>query len=341
MVTQNDVAERAQVSFITVSRVINNKGNVKEETRERVLKAIEELNYYPNTCGRGLHYNKVNTIGVVIASSYEVNIHETYYYNGLMIGIEKLCIANSCDMLISMLKESPGKQYDYLKLFYERKADGLIMVSPNLSEFQMKMIIKQNIPCVVIGERYTKYKIDYVDSDNRIGIFNLGEYLVQKGHRKIAFLKGMGSHGHAIDRLNGFHDLIKKFNLDIPEHWILDGDFSVESGRKALRTLLSGGEMPTVIICCNDTMALGALSEAKEAGVAVPDALSIIGFDGVDTCKFTHPTLTSIRQPLVEMGEAAADILFQKLKDPALPRQIKIHPVELLPGDSLIDLNLK
>jgi LacI family transcriptional regulator len=339
MVTQNDVAERAQVSFITVSRVINNKGNVREETRERVLKAIAELNYYPNTCGRGLHYNKVNTIGVVIATSFDVNIHETYYYNELMIGIEKSCITNSCDMLISMLKESPGQEFDYLKLYYERKVDGLIMVSPNLSELQLKAIIKQNIPCVVIGERFTKYKITYVDSDNRVGIFKVGEYLVQKGHRKIAFLKGMGSHGHAIDRLNGFHDLINKYKLDIPEHWILDGDFSVECGRKALQTLLAGGEMPTVIICSNDTMALGVLSEAKEAGVAVPDDLSIIGFDGVNTCKFTHPTLTSIRQPLVEMGKAAADILFQKLEDPDLPQQIKIHPVELLPGGSLKECN--
>jgi LacI family transcriptional regulator len=336
VVNQDDVAQRAQVSFITVSRVINNKGNVKEETRERVLKAIAELNYYPNTCGRGLHYNKVNSIGVVIATSFDVNIHETYYYNELMIGIEKECIANSCDMLISMLKATPEQEFDYLKLFYERKVDGLIMVSPNLSELQLKAIIKQNIPCVVIGERFTKYKICYVDSDNRVGIFKIGEYLIQNGHRRIAFLKGMGIHGHAIDRLNGFHDLINKYELDIPEHWILNGDFSVASGRKALQTLLSGGEMPTVIICSNDTMALGVLSEAKEAGVAVPDQLSIIGFDGEDTCKFTYPTLTSIRQPLVEMGQTAADFLFQKLKNPDIPQQIKIHPVDLLPGGSLV-----
>ncbi len=338
MVTQSDVARRAQVSFITVSRVVNNKGNVKEDTRERVLKAIEELKYYPNTCGRGLHYNKVNSIGVVMATTKEVNIHGTYYYNELMIGIEQACINNACDMLISMLKQYPGQEFDYLKLYYERKVDGLILVSSKLSKSQVKDIVTRNIPCVVIGERFDKAKISYVDSDNRNGIFTVGEYVIQLGHRKMAFLKGMGSHGHAVDRLNGFNDLIHKYQLNIPKHWILDGNFSVESGRQALRTLLAGDEIPTVILCSNDTMALGVLLEAKEAGVRVPDDLSIIGFDGVDTCRFTNPTLTSIRQPLIEMGNAAANMLFHKVKQPDNSQEIRIFPVELLPGGSLKDL---
>jgi DNA-binding LacI/PurR family transcriptional regulator len=335
MANLHDVAKRAQVSIITVSRVINNKGNVKDETRERVLKAAKELKYYPNSLGRGLNSNKVNTIGIIIATIEEVSIHGTHYYNELMIGIERSCTKNSYDMLIPTQKKSYGKDYDYLKLYFERKIDGLIMVSPDLIESEMQESIAHNIPCVIIGERPDEYGISYVDSDNRGGIFQVGAYLVQKGHRKLAFLTGLRDNRHVKDRLNGFFDVVHKFNLKIPDEWILEGDFSVESGRKALRTLLSGAEMPTALFCANDIMALGVLSEAQVTGVKVPDQLSIIGFDGLDVHRFTNPSLATIRQPLVDMGFTAAEILFRKLKDPGSPQEIRIFPVELLPGGSI------
>ena len=339
MITIHDVAKRAQVSLITVSRVVNNKGNVKDETRDRVLQAIAELNYYPNTCGRGLHSNRVNTIGVVMATIDAVNIHRTHFYNELMIGIEQVCMKNSTDLLVSMQKRYPGQVFDYLKLYFERKADGLILVSPGLTESQLEIIMNQDIPCVIIGERFPKYELNYVDSENRLGINKIGEIIIQAGHRKIAFLKGLESHGHIRERLAGFYDIVNKYQLNIPPEWIIEGDFSIESGKLAIKKLFSSGNMPTLIICCNDTMALGVLMEANKLGIKVPDQLSIVGFDGVDICKFTNPPLASIRQPLIEMGNKAAEILFQRLKEPKSPPELCIYPVELLRGGTLKTMN--
>ncbi len=335
MANLHDVAKRAQVSIITVSRVINNKGNVKDETKERVLKAVEELKYYPNSLGRGLNSNKVNTIGIIIATIEEVSIHGTHYYNELMAGIERVCTKNSYDMLIPTQKKFSGKDYDYLKLYYERKVDGLLMVSPDLVPSQMEEVAENKIPCVVIGDRTEKYGISYVDSDNRGGIFRVAEFLIQKGHRKLSFLKGLKDNRHVNDRLNGFYDAVHKYGLTVRDEWLLDGDFSVDSGRNALRTLISGEDMPTAIFCANDIMALGVLFEAQAAGVKVPDQLSVIGFDGLEVHRYTNPSLATIRQPLVDMGYAAAEILFQKLKGPADLPETRIFPVELLMGGSI------
>jgi DNA-binding LacI/PurR family transcriptional regulator len=252
-----------------------------------------------------------------------------------MIGIERVCTKNSYDMLIPTQKKFIGLDYDFLKLYYERKVDGLILVSPDLIQSQMEDIVANNIPCVVIRERTEQFGISYVDSDNRGGILKVGEYLVQKGHRRLAFLKGLKNNRHVNDRLDGFYDIARKFNLDIPEEWVIEGDFSVESGRKALRSLMRGDVMPTALFCANDIMALGVLSEAQTAGVKVPEQLSIIGFDGLDVHRFTNPSLATIRQPLVDMGFTAAEILFRKLKDQGSSQESRVFPVELLPGGSI------
>ncbi len=338
MVTQSEVAKRAGVSFITVSRVINNKGNVKEETRERVLEAIKELKYYPNSLGRGLNSNKVNTVGIVIATLMGVNIHGNQFYNELMSGIEGICIRNSHDMLISTQKKYPGVEYDYLKLYYERKIDGIIMVSPNIPESQLRQIEEERIPCVIIDDHSDEHRISYVDADNREAVNLAGDYLFQKGHRKMGFLKGVENNRNAQDRLAGFYDVIAKHNLDLKEDWILEGDFTVEGGRDALRKLVAQNNLPTVLLCANDQMALGVMAEAKNAGLKIPEDLSVMGFDGIEAHRYTTPILTTMRQPLVEMGVAAAEMLFEQINNTDYVQEIRIFPVELISGESVKDV---
>lgn len=334
MVTQYEVAKRAGVSFITVSRVINNKGNVKEETRERVLEAIKELKYYPNSLGRGLNSNKVNTVGIIIATVMGVNINSIQYYNELMVGIEETCIQNSYDMLIPTQKKYFGIEYDYLKLYYERKIDGVIMIAPDISNSQLEQIAKEKIPCVIISERIDKYPISYVDSDNRGAIKLVGDYLIQKGHRQMAFVTGLDNR-NGRDRLAGFHDVVQKYQLDIPPHWILKGDFTAEGGRRAIQTLVTNGKLPTVLLCANDQIAFGVMGEAKNMGIKIPDDLSLVGFDGLVDRRYANPVLTTLRQPLIEMGKVAAEVLFRQLKNPDNPQEVKILPIELILGESV------
>lgn len=337
MATQLDVAKRAGVSFITVSRVINNRPNVKEETRKKVLEAIEELKYYPNSLGRGLNMNRVNTIGIVSPVTETQTLHATAYYNELMIGIEKYSQEMNYDILIST-HDAYSIKRDILRLFFERKADGLILLTPDLKSPQIEDIEKMNIPCVIVGDRPLTHDVSFVDSDNRAGMFKATEYAIKKGHKRLAFVQGFENSRNAIDRFAGFIEALRVYNITIPDEWIFQGNFDYDSGRVALARLFSpqskDSQRPTVLICANDLMALGALAESKSLGLKVPNDIALVGFDGIETASIVHPSITTMKQPLIEMGYAAANILFQKIENPAVQNEKQIFPVELLPGES-------
>ena len=163
MATQKDVAKLANVSFITVSRVINNMGNVKDETRKRVLEAIKELNYYPNTIAQGLNRNKVNTLAIQAPLPAHVGVEETSYYRRILIGIEKYCIKMNYDILLSTQRRS-DQDFDYLKPFYERKADGIAVLGARPSDDEYRKIVSDKIPYIVIGDRHPSIKDYYVDN---------------------------------------------------------------------------------------------------------------------------------------------------------------------------------
>jgi LacI family transcriptional regulator len=334
MVTQQDVAKKAGVSFITVSRVINNNGYVKKETRQRVLETIKELNYYPNHIGRALNIQCVNTIGIIVAEPANVTVHATDYYNLLMAGVEKSALTHNQDLLLSTYRNSDA-HVDYLRLYFQRKVDGLILLTPDLSHPQIKDIPAQNIPCVIIGDRPVKETISYVDTDNFQGMFRLTECLIEKGHRDIAFVKGEDRIRNARDRFQGFRAAMDQHHLAIPDHWVLDGDFTPESGTSAVKKLLASGKLPTALICANDLMALGALSEIKNARLRVPADLALAGFDGIGLTAFTDPSLTTVTQPLFDMGFTASEILFRKIKDPKRSPETVIFPVELIKRNSV------
>ncbi|MCL6588708.1 MAG: LacI family transcriptional regulator [Firmicutes bacterium] len=329
MVTQRDVAQKAGVSFITVSRVLNNNGYVKPATREKVLKTIKELNYYTNHIGRALHVKSVNTIGIIIPAPANVTVHATDYYNLLLAGIEKTTMAHNFDLLLSTYGND-DPQVDYLRLYFQRKVDGLILITPELTHPQFQVIAKDNIPCVIIGDRPLNDGVSYVDTDNFGGICQVTEYLIKKGHRQIGFVKGADGVRNARDRFEGFQDTMRKKSLPIHDDWIFDGNFTLESGRNAVRKIISAAKRPSALICANDLMALGALSEAKSFQIRVPQELAIVGFDGIGTTAFTDPPLSTVIQPLYDMGVTASEILFRMLKDPKEKPSHKIFPVQFL-----------
>jgi LacI family transcriptional regulator len=337
MATIIDVAKRAGVSPMSVSRAINNKRGISDETRAKIFEAIKELNYYPNIMGQGLTGSKISIIGFMTPIGTEI-ITENPYYSGLLVGIEKACIKNRFDMLISTSK--PGeKEFDYIGLFYQRKIDGMIIAAPNVKDQQITEIGEKNIPCVIIGERPDKQKISYVDTDNKKGGFMAVEHLVKNGHRKIGFLKGLMRTKNASDRIDGFMDGMEHFGIPVNKSWIYEGDLSFESGTKALDNLLSAGDLPTALICTNDVMAIALFLRAKERGIDIPGQLSIIGFDGIPQAKFMQPPLTTFRQPLNEMGHAAAEILFRKVNKLDQPQEMQIYPLELVEGGTVKNIN--
>lgn len=338
MATQKDVAKLANVSFITVSRVINNRGNVKKETKLRVKKAIEELNYYPNSIAQGLNSNRSKTLAIQAPLPVQVSIEGTSYYRRLLIGVEKYCITMGYDVLISSQRNVDNK-LDLLKPFYKRKSDGLIIIAAKPTPEQVKQINDDKIPCVIIGDRYNNMELNYIDTDNTKGITTATEYLIKNGHKKIAYIKGNQNNQNAVDRFNGFLKSTKKSNLNITPEWIFDGDYTKECGASALNYFMSLKTPPTAVISSTDLMAIGFYEEAIKLGIKIPQDISIIGFDGHEVCTYTNPPLATMYQPLEEMGYAAAKILIDQIENGDYVAKNIIFPVNLIPGGSVLNSN--
>lgn len=329
MVTQSDVAKKAGVSFITVSRVLNNKSYVKKETKEKVLKAIKELNYYTNHIGQALRKNRVNTIGIVIPEPPNVPVHGMAYYNMLMQGIDKFTIAHGYDILLSTYKQDNPK-VDYCRLYFQRKVDGLIFFIPDMRYLNVSQIVKKNIPCVIVGERPNNTNISYVDADNFNGMYRMTEYLISKGARNIVFLKGKSYMQNSIDRINGFLKAMEKNKIRVLDDNIFEGDYTIDSGITVMKKIITSGKLPDAIICSNDLMAIGVLSEAKKVNIKVPEDMSLVGFDDINITALVDPPLATVRQPLFDMGYKASEILYNKILDKKYPSEKKIFPIELI-----------
>lgn len=338
MSTQKEVAKLANVSFITVSRVINKMGNVKPETKKRVEEAIKELNYYPNSIAQGLNSNKIKTLVVQSPLPQNTTVEGTSYYRRLLIGIEQFSITKGYDVLISAQRGSADK-VDFLKPFYERKADGVIIIGSKPTPEHLNKIYEDDIPCVVIGDRDKTLKFNYIDTENFQGMQTATDYLISNGHTKIGYIKGNAITQNTTDRYNGFLDSMYKHNLVIDENFIYSGNYSKESGGEALRYFMTLKDRPTAVISSTDLMAIGFYEEATRLKINIPKDFSIIGFDGHEICSYTNPPLATMYQPLEEMGQNGAEMLIDIIEG-----QIKINhhilfPVEIIPRGSISKLN--
>jgi len=329
MSTQEEVAKKAGVSFITVSRVINGKGYVKKETREKVLSAIKDLNYYANHIGQALRGKTVNTIGIIIPEPPNVPVHGMEYYNLLMQGIDRSTVAHKYDILLSTYKQDDSN-VDYFRLYFKRKVDGLILFIPDMRYLKTDEIEKRNIPCVIIGECPAGKNISYVDTENFEGMYMVAEYLISRGFRRIGFIKGRPFMQNSADRYEGFLSAMKNHGLRVDMNIVFEGDFTSISGQNAIRAIVSSGKLPDALICSNDLMALGALAEAKKNNIRIPESLALIGFDDISITVFTDPPISTVRQPLFDMGFTASEFLFSKIQYPEMPAKSMIFPVELI-----------
>lgn len=338
MATQKDVAEKANVSFITVSRVLNNKGNVKEETKKKVYDAIEELNYYPNSFAQGLIANKVNTLAVLPHLKTQIMMEETSYYRRLVAGIERYCLQNGYDILLSGSR-GLGEKFDFFSPYYQRKADGIILLGVDIHSENYKKITEDKIPCSIIGERDPNSYANFIDSDNEFGTKMLTEYIIKMGHTKIAYLHVNDSVQDTTDRFNSFKKVLKENNIALPDEYIFLGDYVEESGRKAIRSIASMKNRPTALVSATDKMAIGVVEEAVKLGIKIPDDLSLAGFDGHEFTRVMTPTLATVVQDLEGMGYKAAELLVSQINGELQKENLTVFPVIFEANNSIKNLN--
>jgi len=316
MVTIKDVAKRANVSITTVSRVINEtEHSVSPETRERVLQAIRELGFYPNALARGLHRNETKTIGLVIPDI------SNPYYPSIVRGVEDEAQAQGYTIILANAYRSREKTVKYLNVFREKRVDGIIFTGGGIvrDASEDKFFEQSKIAAVVIGKSYN-VKLPSVQVNNVQAAREACEYLIQKGHNKIATITGPDNSTTAVDRLEGYCQALKHNGIEIREDLIIHGNFEFDSGYKAIDILLEKEKDVTAIFAHNDMMAIGAMKALTEKGLRIPEDIAIIGFDNIPLSLYVTPVLSTVTVPVYEMGRTSMKILADLLANVEVPR---------------------
>ena len=335
MATIDDVAKLAGVSSMTVSRAINNSGYVKKATREKVNKAIEELDFRPNMIAKSLVTKRSHVIAFVM-----VNISDPFH-NVMSKGIESICY-NSGYTVMLCDTHSPSRESDYFNMFRDRCVDGVIFHHLALMQDQVKALENNGVQCVLIDNEEDIPGACSVDTDNYAGGFMAAEHLVERGHTAIGCLMGtlQPRRGDSVPYEDTFQCRIWRQRTDgfiagldrhaIQKRFFFQGNALFHEAMacvgKTLDQIESMAEKPTALYCENDMMAIALLNHMQARGMKAPDDIAIIGHDGIDLCRMLHPYITTIAQPRYEVGRLAAQKLLERIDGSEKAEKLVLKP---------------
>lgn len=310
--TIEEIAELAQVSRSTVSRVLNNHPSVRPTVRDRVLRVINEQNYAPHAAARSLASSRTNIIGLLIPRS-AATIFSDPFFSAVIQGVSEACNSHGYFLMLSMVT-SEMEQGFYNRILRSRHFDGIIMLSSDVDDPILPLLIQDHTPLVMIGSHPYFQKLSWVDVDNREGARLAVAHLIGLGHRRIGTITGPLQMTAGLDRRDGYKLALVEAGIAVSPDLIIEGDFSQEGGYQAMLRLLALPQRPTAVFVASDAMAIGALRAAREAGLSVPDDIALVGFDDLPSGSFADPPLTTVHQPVLEMGAAAVGLLLDRLK---------------------------
>lgn len=308
-VTIKDVAREAGVSYSTVSRVVNNFEYVNPETREKVLEAMNRLEYVVNQQARSLVKGQSRVIGLLI------HAFDTSYMGEVVRGIDDVLAEAEYDLLLYTTHRQREREAVYVANITQGLADGLLLVLPRGANSYLSMLTQRKFPFVLIDHRADSSDVNAVTATNWQGAYTATEHLIELGHTRIGFITGDMTAGCSEDRLAGYKDALSANQLSFDPILVQEGDFFQPSGFDAAMALFSLEEPPTAIFASNDIMALGAMEAAFRMGYKIPQDISLIGFDDIPQSTTTHPPLTTVRQPLRDMGKVATELLLRMMTE--------------------------
>ncbi len=331
MTTIKEIAKMVGVSRSTVSRVINNDPNVSERTRAKVQSIIDELNFQPDPVARSLIGGRTRVLGLVIPMAFS-SLFTDPFFSLLAQGISSTCTANNHTLMLWLIEPDYEKRAQN-NILNNRIIDGMIVASNMIDDPLIEGLISKKMPLVVIG-RHNSPNVSSVDTDNIHGSLMAVRHLVNLGRDNIAVVTGHMGQYSGRDRLTGFKRGLRENNLPILEEKIAFGDFSEISGYLQTKILLSRTTFNSLYVC-SDLMSFGAIRAIEEAGLKVPQDIALISFDDIPAAARFQPPLTTIRQPIHQMGAIAAQTMIDQLEnnDTTTPRRI-ILPTELVVRES-------
>lgn len=307
------VAAAAKVSIATVSRTINGSTLVSDKLSQRVWQAIQELNYFPNTHARTLVSGRSHLFGILVE-----NITNPFFPE-LVQSFEEAAVAHGYEVLISSTNGDPKRLTDCVRRMLERKVDGVAVMTFGEEEPVLDQLVYRNVPIVLAEFQLDDPKASTILMDYSSGMHEAVRHLAALGHTKIGFLAGPHKLHSAITRENDFRAALHSCGLAVADEWIIECDHTLKGGVAGFARLQAHRDRPTAIVCSNDTTAIGVLRAAYQAGVRVPEELSVIGLDDIDFAEFTLPPLTTIRLSRVDLARAAFEALRQQAEQPDSP----------------------
>ncbi|MGH2617788.1 MAG: LacI family DNA-binding transcriptional regulator [Thermomicrobiales bacterium] len=323
-VTIIDVAKEADVSFATVSRVVTGKGYVSSATRERVTQAMTRTGYVVNRQARALAGGRRQVIGLLVPDL------DTSYVGEILRGIDEELAAASYDLMLYSTHRRKTRESIFVASLTQGMTDGLLLILPVDPGAYLDSIRRREFPYVLIDHGGLDERGPSVGATNRQGAIDATRYLIDLGHRRIGFITGNQEMGCSQERLVGYREALLAAGLPFDEALVREGNFHPPLAYQRTRELLGLPEPPAAIFAANDISAFGVMDAVRDAGLRIPDYISVIGFDDIPGALIANPPLTTIRQPLREMGRVATRMLFEIISDPKRAVERIDLPTELV-----------
>ncbi|MCG8515419.1 MAG: LacI family transcriptional regulator [Halanaerobiales bacterium] len=332
-VTIKDVARQADVSPSTVSRVISNSPRISPETSKRVRDTMKELGYHPNAIARSLVMQKTNTIGLVLARRTDTAFANPFFTE-IIQGIAVVAQQSHFNLMLSAAQDYHQEREEVLKMFQNRMVDGVILMASRVNDELIKKLQQTNSPFVLIGRSLEIDNIPIVNNNNIKAAYQMTDFLIGKGYRKIAAISGPADYVVSQDRMKGYQQALQEHGIPFKEELIRYCDFSYEGGYEAALAILKDNEIDA-FFAFDDMMAFGTLRAAEKLGFAVPDQLAVAGFNDDPIVAYFRPALTTVKIPILKMGEAAARMLIRIIKEEDYSGEEVIIPTEIIPRESV------
>ncbi|WP_316677672.1 substrate-binding domain-containing protein [uncultured Tolumonas sp.] len=322
MATMKDVARLAGVSTSTVSHVVNNTRFVSDEIRERILKAVADLNYSPSALARSLKLNQTRTLGMMVTTS------NNPFFAEVVAGVERICYQRGYTLVLCNTEGDPERLSHNLEVLLQKRIDGLLLMCTEVRSASSEVFGRHPpVPMVVMDWGPLGSIADQIQDNSEHGGYLATQHLIAQGHRRIGLITGPRNKLPAQRRLDGYCQALQEADIPFRPEYVVEGDFEFAGGISAMQQLLSLSERPTAVFAGNDVSAVGVYQALYRAGLRVPQDISVVGYDDIELARYLTPPLTTIHQPQEELCRQAVDTLLERIQgaDDA-PRIISLEP---------------
>jgi LacI family transcriptional regulator len=328
MPTIRDVASHAKVSVATVSHVINGTRFVDPQTVDRVQGAINALGYRPNKLARSLRRNETSTIGLLVPDN------SSPFFAKVARTIEDAGFVEGYSVILCNSDGSETKEAVYVDTLLSKQIDGLILISSGNSFAPLETINKARVPFVVVDRELGDLNVDQVLIDNEQGGYLAGKYLTKLGHRRIGVISGPEHLRLTDQRLNGFRRALAEVGRELPDEFIVAGNFHYPSGALAMKHLIERNLGLTAVFAANDQMAIGAMAYLHRLNFRIPEDFSIVGYDDIPEATIMYPNLTTVAQPVAEIGRLSIKLLLERIRQADMPARRIVLLTRLIERES-------